>query len=233
MDSLPIVVPVRFAGGGLTMQTTSSRMSLEAVFVRCLVSPKEGAEVALQLMLPSEEKPVLAKGTVTESIPIGVKGKEAGFWARLSADASERAKLEAFLGKKGVVQTKAAPQPATPQAPVPVEPSPTRVFPRLRSRLKVNWASPREFLVAYSENISRGGIFIALAKPPALGEVVELSLDLPDSQAPAQTYAQVIQRTTAEEAKASGRAAGAGLQFIGADDDFRRRLDACIENLLK
>jgi hypothetical protein len=27
--------------------------------------------------------------------------------------------------------------------------------------------------------------------------------------------------------------AGAGLQFIGGDDEFRRRLDECIEKLLK
>ena len=56
MDTLPIVVPVRFSGGGLAMQTTTSRMSSEGVFVRCLVSPKEGAELTLVLTLPSSSR---------------------------------------------------------------------------------------------------------------------------------------------------------------------------------
>jgi len=42
----------------------------------------------------------------------------------------------------------------------------------------------------------------------------------------------VVHRITAEKAKARKRIAGAGLQFVGADDEFRRRIDACIENPL-
>jgi hypothetical protein len=36
---------------------------------------------------------------------------------------------------------------------------------------------------------------------------------------------------TADQGRATGRPAGAGLQFIGATDEFRQRLDACIEAL--
>ena len=51
-ETLPIVVPVRYSGGGLTMQTTSSRLSAEGVFVRGFVTPKEGAVLSLTLTLP-------------------------------------------------------------------------------------------------------------------------------------------------------------------------------------
>jgi uncharacterized protein (TIGR02266 family) len=251
MESLPIVVPVRFSGGGLTMQTTTSRMGLTGAFVRCLVGPKQGAEMTLEITLPGGKPAVKLRGTVTETIPIGSKGKEAGFWVQF---ASSDSALESFLVKKGGLQpgrpapkpsaaapTAAAPPPpaaavrppaATP-TPAATEPPRSRIFPRLRTRLRVSWATAREFLVAYSDNISMGGVFIATDKPPAMGEVVELSLDLPDGEAPARTHAQVIQRTTVEEGKRAGRTAGAGLQFIGGDDEFRRRLDACIDNLLK
>src|SRR5438132_1030107 len=114
MDSHPIVVPVRFSGGGLALQSTTSRMSAEAAFVRSIVSPKEGVQMTVVLFLPGERR-----------------------------------------------------------------------------------------------------------------------LELPDGEPPARTKAEVVQRTTPEEARASGRAAGAGLQFIGGDDEFRRRLDACLEKLLK
>src|SRR5207244_6050067 len=107
MDPMPIVVPVRFSGGGLSMQTTSSRMTLEAVFVRCLVAPKQGAEISLQITLPEDVLPVQIKGTVTETVPIGSKGKEAGFWAKLGADP----RLEAFLRKKAGLAPVVRPPP--------------------------------------------------------------------------------------------------------------------------
>jgi uncharacterized protein (TIGR02266 family) len=241
MDPMPIVVPVRFSGGGLTMQTTTSRMTFDTLFVRCLVAPKQAADVTLELTLPDDTKPVRIKGTITETIAIGNKGKEAGFWVHFVTEA----RLDAFLRQKaGLAPAAPAPSRAPSVAPAasapaasaaPLAPSPpaTRVFPRLSSRFKVSWNSPREFLVTYSENISSGGIFVATEAPVALREVVELSLELPDGQGPAKTYAEVVQRITPEQAKAKGRVAGAGLQFIGSDDEFRKRLDACLENLLK
>jgi uncharacterized protein (TIGR02266 family) len=95
----------------------------------------------------------------------------------------------------------------------------------------VGWTSARDFLVAYSENISRGGIFIATDNPPALREVVELSIQLPDGKPPVTTKAEVVHSLTLERARSTGRVAGAGLQFIGGTDDFRQRLDECISAL--
>ncbi|TMA27636.1 MAG: hypothetical protein E6J88_08210 [Deltaproteobacteria bacterium] len=215
-ETLPIVVPVRYSGGGLTMQTTSSRLSAEGVFVRGFVTPKEGAVLSLTLTLPGVPQPIQAKGVITERVMPGEKGKEAGFWARFdSMDPDGRAALQGLLQDRG-----------TPGAPG------KRAFARVKSRLQVGWASPREFLVAYSENISRGGIFVATPQPPPLRDVVELLLELPDGLAPARTDAEVIQSITPAQALQLKRAAGAGLQFVGSDDDFRRRLDLCIDNLL-
>ena len=213
-ETLPIVVPVRYSGGGLTMQTTSSRISAEGVFIRGFVTPKQGALVSVQLTLPQVARPIEARGTVTERVVPGTQGKEAGFWVRFDTmDADARAVLTDLLKDRAANPGK-------------------RAFARVKTQLQVGWKSPKEFLVAYSENISRGGIFVATPKPPALREVVELLLELPDGLAPAKTDAEVIQRITPEQAVHLGRVAGAGLQFVGSDDDFRRRLDECIEHLL-
>jgi len=215
-ETLPIVVPVRYSGGGLTMQTTSSRLNAEGVFVRGFVTPKEGSVLSLTLTLPGAPKPVEAKAVITERVMPGDKGKEAGFWARFDSMNEEgRAALDALLHDRG--------GGAGPSK---------RAFPRVKTRLQVGWSSPREFLVAYSENISRGGIFVATPKPPPLRDVVELLLELPDGMHPARTDAEVIQSLTPDQAAKLGRAPGAGLQFVGSDDEFRRRLDLCIENLL-
>jgi uncharacterized protein (TIGR02266 family) len=214
-ETIPMVVPVRFSGGGLTMQTTSSRLSSEGVFVRGVVTPREGAAIALQLTLPGAPQPVDARGTVTERVAPDNKGKEAGFWVRFDTLTPQGRELLASLVRdRGT------------------SPGGARAFARVPTRMQVGWSSPREFLVAYSENISRGGIFVATPSPPALGEVVELLLELPDGQGPARTNAEVIQRIPPEQAAQSKRQAGAGLQFVGADDEFRRRLDECMDHLL-
>ena len=212
MSSIPIVLPVRFSGGGLAMQTTTSRLAADSVFVRSIVSPKEGARVELHLTLPNASDPVTVMGTVAER----ATGQEPGFLVKFDPlDVQSGKYLFAFLQSRGVVA-----------------PGKQRTFERVKTRLQVGWSSPKEFLVAYSENISRGGIFVATKRPPALREIVELLLELPDGQAPAKTNAEVVQSVSEDQAVAGGRVAGAGLQFVGGDDEFRRRLDACIEHLL-
>ena len=212
-ETVPMVVPVRYSGGGLTMQTTTSRLGKEGVFVRGFVTPKEGTQIKLLLTLP-DSPPFEAKGTITERVAPGSKGKEAGFWARFdSMNQTGRALIAALMDDRNPAGGK-------------------RAFERVKTRLQVGWASPKEFLVAYSENISRGGIFVATPNPPQLGEFVELLLELPDNATPAKANAEVVQRITVEQAAQLGRSPGAGLQFVGADDDFRRRLDLCIDNLL-
>jgi uncharacterized protein (TIGR02266 family) len=236
-ESVPVVLPCRFSGGGLSMQTTTSRVSADGVFVRCLVSPKEGSPIELWLTLPGLKKPLEARGVLTERVNQG--GQEAGFFVRFGALSPEaRSAIDTLVrGKGAAVQRQpaaAAPRPAAPRPAVPpsVPIAERRSWQRIPTRFLVRWASPKEFLVAYSDNISRGGIFVATPAPPALREIVELLLELPDGKGPVKTQAEVVQRVTAEEARQSGRVAGAGLQFIGADDAFRSRLDGCIESLL-
>ena len=216
-ETLPIVVPVRYSGGGLTMQSTSSRLSAEGVFVRGVVTPKQGSLVSLKLTLPGGTGTVEATGTVTERVAPGEKGKEAGFWTRFDKIEGNGAALLA-----GLIRDRGTTGGAV-----------KRSFERIPTSLKVTWPSAREFLVTYAENISAGGIYVLTPNPPELGEVVDISLALPDGPAPARTKAAVIQRLTPDEAKKRGRQPGAGLQFVGSDDEFRRRLDLCIENLLK
>jgi uncharacterized protein (TIGR02266 family) len=215
-ETQPIVVPVRFSGGGLTMQSTSSRLGPDSVFVRGMVTPREGAVLTLQITLPNAAQPLDLRATVIERVQSNVKGKEAGFWARFDAPLPEAtALIEKLLNDRNAPGASAK-----------------RAFVRVRTQLEVTWTSAREFLVVYAENISAGGIFVVSQNPPPLHEVVELLLKLPDGEGPAKTDAEVIQRLTPDEANHLGRQPGAGLQFVGSDDEFRRRLDLCIDNLL-
>jgi uncharacterized protein (TIGR02266 family) len=224
-STVKLVVPVKFSGGGLSMQSTTSRIGAEGMFVRALVCPKEGSHVSLSLALPGAARPLDATAIVAPA-PEG-SGKDQGFWVQfdqLSDDA--RAFLDVVLRSRGV----AGPgQPVRRESTVRVDHP--RAYPRVPARLQVGWKSSREFLQSYSENISRGGIFIVTDNPPALREIVELSVALPDGLPPVKARAEVVHSVPPAEARRRGIRAGAGLQFLDATDEFRARLDACIEAL--
>lgn len=215
MDGIPIVVPVRFATRGTAVQATSGWLSLDTMFVRCDESPAQGSAVVLRLFLPGVSRPQQVEGVVGESIKPGEKG-EVGFWVRcLKMPAIARKRIKGFLsGRNAALQ--ALSRRAFPRAPLCREISVTAV----------GGAS----VVAHSQNISRGGVFVAMPAPPALHEIVELEFNLPDGGGPLRTRAVVVQRVLADDAVEFH--AGAGLQFIGADDLFRQRIDACLDGLL-
>jgi uncharacterized protein (TIGR02266 family) len=222
METVPLVVPLRFAGGGLSMQTTSSRLGGQGAFVRCMISPKEGTRITVQLQPPGEPRSIDVAGVVTDRVQPGSRGKDMGFWVEFNeVDADSRRRIDEMVAKF-VPRAKPGGEAAHRE----------RATPRVPAHLEVRWSTPREFLVAYSENISEGGLFIATTRPPALHEVVELFLFLPDGQAPAKTMAQVVQCVTAAQAAAASCAEGVGVQFVGAGDEFRIRLELCMENLL-
>src|SRR5258705_6868784 len=100
-STIPLVVPIRFSGGGLTMQSTTNRIGAESVFVRSLISPKEGSRVMLSLSLPGSARPLDATGTV--AAPGIEAAKDRGFWVRFDQLSEEaRSFLEVVLRSKGV-----------------------------------------------------------------------------------------------------------------------------------
>jgi uncharacterized protein (TIGR02266 family) len=224
-STVKLVVPVKFAGGGLSMQTTTSRIGAEGMFVRSLVTPKDGSRLDLTISLPGSARPLDLAGLVMANPE---PTQEAGFWVQFDGLSDDlRSFIDVLLRSKGVRG------PGRPQRPTEtvIRADKPRAYPRVPARLRVGWTSSRDFLSAYSQNISRGGIFIATDDPPALREILELSVELPDGLPPVKTRAEVVRRVTTAEAKRSGAVAGAGFQFIDAGDDFRERLDACIEAL--
>jgi uncharacterized protein (TIGR02266 family) len=224
-STVKLVVPVKFAGGGLSMQTTTSRIGAEGMFVRSLVTPKDGSRLDLTISLPGSARPLDLAGLVMANPE---PTQEAGFWVQFDGLSDDlRSFIDVLLRSKGVRG------PGRPQRPAEtvIRADKPRAYPRVPARLRVGWTSSRDFLTAYSQNISRGGIFIATDDPPALREILELSVELPDGLPPVKTRAEVVRRVTTAEAKRSGAVAGAGFQFIDASDDFRERLDACIEAL--
>jgi hypothetical protein len=214
MEGIPIVVPVRFAVGGLVKQTTSGWLSLQAVFVRCLEAPSKGAVIALRIALPGRVAPEQVEGVVGECVPPGARG-EAGFWAGFrKLPIASRRRVARFLGGRNAALSALS----------------RRAFPRALLCREVLVRRESGSFVAHSENVSRGGMFIAGSTLATLHEMLEVQLNLPDGMGAVRTKAEVVQRVLPHQAH--GSRAGAGLQFVGADDAFRERLDSCLDNLL-
>ena len=78
-STVKLVVPVKFAGGGLSMQTTTSRIGAEGMFVRSLVTPKDGSRLDLTISLPGSARPLDLAGLVMANPE---PTQEAGFWVQ-------------------------------------------------------------------------------------------------------------------------------------------------------
>ena len=206
--------PVRFVSEGQVVQTTSRDLDEESVFVRCVEPPEAGERVVLRLYLPG-----ISAG---DSLEAQVQEVEAdGFRARfveLSGEA--RAHVQAALA----AGLSAEPAPVEPLAHAGEN---RRFLPRYLDRFRVTLAVGQHKAQRETLNLSASGVFIQTDTPPSIDQIVQVILELPDGKPPAEAQGIVLHRVLPGQAQA----AGAGVQFIAADDSFRARLDAYLEKL--
>ena len=201
--------PVRFVAEGQSVQSTSRELDEDGVFVRCVEPPEVGERVLLRLYLPGVAGGDALEAQVTEA-------SAEGFRARFAPLADEtRAHIAAALAA-GVGGEQA------PVEPLPQAGENRRFLPRYLDRFRVTLAIGQERAQRETLNLSASGLFIETDAPPELDQIVQLILELPDGKPPAQVQGIVMRRVLPGQ----GGAAGAGVQFIGADDEFRDRLDA-------
>ena len=227
MDRAPIVFPIRFATHNIAVQTTTRELSRSGVYVRCLEPPPVSTELSMRLYLPGQRAGLEVDAVVRE---VSQPGTEPGFWADFSAlSPADKVQINEVLARR----ERAA--DAKPIGAVEVQPleDPRRAFPRHVARFAVRFASVNDFVLEYAANISAGGIFVHTATPPPLKTVVRVEMELPGSSEPVAARGMVVHHLSSAEALAKGVLPGMGVQFIDADDQFRERIDAAIDHILK
>ena len=205
--------PVRFVAEGQTVQTTSRDLDEDSVFVRCVEPPAVGERVVLRLYLPGIHVGDAIQAAVVESRGDGFRAR----FTELLPDAREH--IAAALNSTD-------PPMAAPEAK-PGAGSNRRYLPRYLDRFRVTLGVGSHKAQKEALNLSGSGLFIETEAPPAMDEIVAVILELPDGQPPAEVQAIVLRRVL----PGTAATAGAGVQFIGADDAFRARLDAYLEKL--
>jgi uncharacterized protein (TIGR02266 family) len=227
MDRAPIVFPIRFAAGDIAVQTTTRELTEKSVLVRCLEPPATGTTLSMKLYLPGAREALHIDGVVREHANTG---EDPGFWADfLGPDDTYRARIDEVIARR------ARAADAVPIGAVALNPheDPRRAFPRFPANFAVRFASVQDFVLEYAANISAGGVFVHTENPPPLKSIVQVEMELPGSGSAVPARGMVVHRVTKEDAKRRGTLPGVGVQFMDADDEFRRRIDAAISHILE
>jgi uncharacterized protein (TIGR02266 family) len=103
--------------------------------------------------------------------------------------------------------------------------------PRYPASLKVSFSGMGGLLSAETTNISATGMFVRTSTELPVGAVVPVALELPDADRPVPVQAKVIHVRTPTVSQALRLDPGVGVQFVGADDTFRARVDRYIDSI--
>ena len=227
MEPAAIVFPIRFATGNIAVQTTTSALSEQGVLVRCLEPPSAGTAVSIKLYLPGAREAMHLDGRVREHAN---PGDEPGFWADFVGVAdAQRAQIGEVIARR---RRAADAKPIGAMALSPRDEG-RRAFPRYNVQFAVRFATVQDFVLEYAANISAGGVFVHTENPPPLKTVVQVEMELPGGGIAVPARALVVHRVTKQEAQQRGTVPGVGVQFMDADDEFRRRIDAAITHILE
>ncbi|HWV38027.1 MAG TPA: TIGR02266 family protein [Vulgatibacter sp.] len=204
----PPVFPIRFEPESF-LEVYKRDLSQGTLFVPWEEEkPAVGSNVRLDLFVPGDPSPVKALAKVIHHGDVAGPG----FGTRVALSEVARERLELTSRR---LQASASSREI-------------RNEPRVPARLEVAFSTGSEVGRAWTQDISRGGVFVATENPPALGTAVELTLALPGGDA-VKLPAEVVRLIGPEESAAKGFQQGCGLTFHDVSPEVRRRLEAFVE----
>lgn len=107
-------------------------------------------------------------------------------------------------------------------------PSDFRKFGRVPVSLEVNYRTQGSFLVSYSRNLSKGGIFLETTHLLPIGTQLTLRFAIPGASEPIETEAKVM--WIRPQALEAGLPPGLGLQFEGLEERMGAIIDELVQN---
>jgi uncharacterized protein (TIGR02266 family) len=103
-------------------------------------------------------------------------------------------------------------------------PQQLRLSPRIAATFKVRYQGFDQFLTEYTEDLSRGGMFLATRNFLPLNSIIRCVLYLPGSEAEVRIIGRVRHVMSDAEAKQCGRNPGMGIEFLDLPRDDADRL---------
>jgi uncharacterized protein (TIGR02266 family) len=99
-----------------------------------------------------------------------------------------------------------------------------RSAPRLAATFKVRYEGFEEFLTEYTEDLSRGGMFLATRSFLPLNSIIACDIYLPGTEEKVRIIGRVAHVLTESEAQKRSRRAGMGIEFLDIPRDDADRL---------
>lgn len=103
-----------------------------------------------------------------------------------------------------------------------------RAHERARLALQVSYRSAGSFLISYTVDLSRGGLFLETAQLLPVGSALDLTLQVPGAP-PWMVHGAVV---WLQEVAAPGRPVGMGIQFQDLEKDFGDLIDTLVRQFL-
>ena len=103
-----------------------------------------------------------------------------------------------------------------------------RQHPRVEAAFRVQYSTIDQLVVAYSSDLSKGGVFLCTQTFLPLNAVVRLQLDLPEDGGEIPVICRVVYVRDEAAAARTGKPAGMGLEFLDLTDDCSVRIEKFI-----
>ena len=98
----------------------------------------------------------------------------------------------------------------------------------MEAGFRVSYRTLDELVVAYTRDLSRGGLFLKTQRFLPINAVILLSLELPEGGGEVPVIARVAYVRDPQTARAQGKTAGMGIQFLDVSSDSRQRIERFI-----
>ncbi|UCD86009.1 MAG: TIGR02266 family protein [Deltaproteobacteria bacterium] len=198
----------------------SRDISKKGIFLATPDPLPEESDIRILLYLPDGSKEIEILGRVIHTIT-EERGKEAGQEPGMGIEftdfpANGRREMDEYV--EGLLAKK------------DIEIDKRRQHPRFDTKIKVGFKNVNDFLWAYSEDISKGGIFIKTTDPMPMNSKVQLKLCLPDRSKEISVVGKVINIFKGGETE---RGPGMGLQLIDFDKGAKKEIEEYMEELIK
>lgn len=170
--------------------------------------PPIGAAIALEIFVPGDPSPIRVLAKVIHHGDLAGPGY--GTRVALTDLARERLKLAA----QRIQESSSSRE--------------VRHEPRVRAKLGVTFRSGSDVARTWTQDISKGGVFVATPNPPPIGTQVDLDLELPGGEE-LRIAATVVRLVHEAQAKEWNREVGCGLSFQAVSSEIRSKLEAFVE----
>lgn len=102
-----------------------------------------------------------------------------------------------------------------------------RAHERIRLSLEVAYRSTGSFLISYTVDLSRGGLFLETDEPRPVGSTLELRLAIPGANEEVKLQGEVV---WIQREPAPGRPSGMGVEFKGGESRFASVIDELVKH---